>query len=1010
MGLAGLIHRPAQHGLSLPGQPPGWPLRSDDQTVTSSPVNRTALREEENRPAPPSQQVSASAVTGPAPYSRAAGTFAPMRQTGIVGEVLCPVLVGRRAEIRALESALAGALAGRGGCAVITGEAGIGKSRLMRELMGMAAGQQTLVVMGRAVPASASAAYRPVTEALLQLLRRRPLPDDPSLAPWLPHLAALLPGAVVGSPVARPGRGVDSQAARGEAVLRLLRRLEPDGLVVAIEDLHWADPDTVSLVEYLADNAADQPVLFAVSLRAEPPTPASDLARRQRGRRGIVHLPLGRLSEAEVGEMIAACSPGADVEEQSRVRRASEGVPLFVEELLASPGIPETISDTVRGRLAEFPDHERAVLEAAAVMGRHFDWELLPAASGQPAELVSRALARAVGRVLVTADGTRFQFRHALTREAVLMSTLPPRLRQAAANALAAVDAAHPDLEGKWRDVAADLAARSGDRARAGRLLRDSGRYSLEVGALATAVDTLRRAAGLLEGSPERAEAELILIEALALAGRVDEAAAVGTRLIGRLGDDPATRQTRIEAHLRLAHAAVSASRWPMARHHVEAAVRLTTAQTDPSLSARATVLSAEVAMAGDDLDGARRTAEQVLAMDRTGPDVRCHAFEIVGRSRRLHDRRAAAAAFGAALATAEQANLPVWRLRALHELGTIDMFERVDTGRLLEARRLGEQMGALSTVAVLDLQLSAAFTGRWDLQRCDAHAGSALELAGRLGLDQVAAKALAMMTGSASMRADVKATERLAARALAADPADPLLPGFCQASVGMAWFMSGDTAAARRPFAEGTAALSRLPNAEPISIRALWPLIQAAQGDRRAAATLEEVRRLGVEAFHVNRGLLAFAQAVLEGCSGRPGRADAIVAEHATSFANCETWADVARFIAAPRALADGWGEPARWLTAARDRFTALGLGRLAGRCTELLAAACPNPWAGQGVTEREADVLRLVIAGLANKEIAAALHLSPRTVEKHVENLLRKTGARSRTELAVTSRHPTT
>src|SRR5207245_658848 len=101
----------------------------------------------------------------------------------------------------------------------------------------------------------------------------------------------------------------------------------------------------------------------------------------------------------------------------------------FVEELLASPGIPETISDTVRGRLAEFPDHERAVLEAAAVMGRQFDWEILPAASGQPAEVVSRALARAAGRVLVTADGAGFQFRHTLTREAVLMAAFPPRLR-----------------------------------------------------------------------------------------------------------------------------------------------------------------------------------------------------------------------------------------------------------------------------------------------------------------------------------------------------------------------------------------------------------------------------------------------------------------------------------------------------------------------------------------------------------------------------------------------------
>ena len=364
-----------------------------------------------------------------------------MRQTGIVGVVRCPVLVGRRAEIQALESALAGMLAGQGGCAVITGEAGIGKSRLMRELARMAAGRQVPVVMGRAVPSSASAPYRPVTEVLLRLLRGRPLPDDPSLAPWLRHLAVLLPGAAAGSPAARLSQAVDSQVVRGEAVLRLLRRMAPDGLVVALEDLHWADPDTVSLVEYLADNAVGQPVLFACSLRTEPPSPASDLARRQRGRTGIVHLPLGRLSEREVAEMIAACSLGGDADEHSRVRRVSEGVPLFVEELLASSGIPETISDTVRERLAEFPDDERAVLETAAVMGRHFDWEILPAASGQAPEVVSRALAWAVDRVLVTADGAGFQFRHALTREAVLMSALPPRLRRAAATALAAVDA-----------------------------------------------------------------------------------------------------------------------------------------------------------------------------------------------------------------------------------------------------------------------------------------------------------------------------------------------------------------------------------------------------------------------------------------------------------------------------------------------------------------------------------------------------------------------------------------
>ena len=570
--------------------------------------------------------------------------------------------------------------------------------------------------------------------------------------------------------------------------------------------------------------------------------------------------------------------------------------------------------------------------------------------------MASRALARAVDRALVSADRAGFGFRHALTREAVLATMLPPRVRDAACVVLAAIDSAHPYLEGGWREVAADLAARAGIGP-AGRLLADAGRYSVQVGALATAVDTLRRAVELLEGEPECAGAELALLQALALAGRVNEASAAATGLIWRLSDDPTTSETRIEAHLRLAHAVVAASRWPLARQHIAAAVGLADETTDPGLSARAAVLSAEVAMAGGDLAGAcRGWAEEVLAMKSAGPDAHCHAYEIVGRTRRLHDLPGAAAAFEAALATAERHDLPVWRMRALHELGTVDVFERVDVDRLIQARRLGEQMGALSTVAVLDLQLSASFTARWDLEACDAHASCALEVARHLGLDQVAAKSLAFMAGGASMRADREATERLGDQAMAADPTDPMLAGFCRANVGMALFMAGDTEAACGHFAEGTAALSRLPEAEPISIRALWPLIQAsAEGDRRAAATIDEVRRLGVDAFHLNSGLIGVAQAVLEGRAGRPGQADAIVAGLATRFVNCEAWADLARYIAAPRALADGWGEPVRWLEAAQDRLADLGLHRLAGRCADLLRTVTSNPWAAEGVTDRE-------------------------------------------------------
>lgn len=916
-----------------------------------------------------------------------------------MGQVLCPVLVGRDAEVEALDAALAAAMAGHGGCLVITGEPGIGKSRLAYELAGRAAGRGVRVVAGRAVPQSATAAYQPVTDALLPLLRGRTLPGDAELAPWLPALGALLPGTATRYP---PGGDV-SPGMRGEAIVQLLRRLSPEGLVVVLEDLHWADPDTVALAEYLGDHLDGERLLWVLTVRSNQPSPALDMARRQRGRPGTVFLGLDRLGDQDMARLVLACIPEAGPELLRRVQAAAEGVPLLAEELLASAGLPESFTETVRARLAEFSGSQRSVIEAAAVLGRHFDWELLPDVSGQAAQLVADTLGLAVERQLMTAEGTAIRFRHALTREAVLEMTLPPRQRSLAAAALAALDAAHPRLEGGLREVAVDVAIRAGNRHRAGTLLGESGRQSLAVGALATAVSALRRAVDLLEGDTGQAGTELLLIEALAVAGQVDEAAAVGGRLTTRAGDDPAGQRIRIDAHLSLAGAAVSAARWQMARHQLEAARRLAGSNPAAGIRARMTVLGADIAFAADDQDRARVLAEEVLALDGAAAEACCHALEIIGRSCRLHDLGAARGAFERALVTAEAADLPVWRLRALHELGTIDLFDHEGVDRLLQARRAAEQMGALGTAAVLDLQLAAGFTGRWELDQCDAHARSAMAIAERLGLDLVRAKALALLAGSASMRADVEETERLLARTTAAAPGDRMVEAFSWGSRAIAVLCRGDVTGAMEPYARGMAIYSRLPHAEPASLRALWPLLLASRGDRRALQAIDEARRLGVGAFGLNGGLIGYADAVLAGRAGQRQRAHELAASADTKFTNCQGWAELAQFLAAPAALAGGWGDPVRWLTQAAEGFGRRNLSQMASHCQQLLREWQPNPWAAQGITTREADVLRLVADGLANKQIAARLHLSPRTVEKHVESLLRKTGTRSRTELAV-------
>jgi MoxR-like ATPase len=105
-----------------------------------------------------------------------------------MAQVLCPVVIGRDAAVEAVDAALTAAMAGHGGCVVITGEPGIGKSRLALETASRAASRGIRVVTSRAVPQSATTAYRPLTDALVQLLRDRAVPDDATMEPWLPAL------------------------------------------------------------------------------------------------------------------------------------------------------------------------------------------------------------------------------------------------------------------------------------------------------------------------------------------------------------------------------------------------------------------------------------------------------------------------------------------------------------------------------------------------------------------------------------------------------------------------------------------------------------------------------------------------------------------------------------------------------------------------------------------------------------------------------------------------------
>jgi DNA-binding CsgD family transcriptional regulator len=252
---------------------------------------------------------------------------------------------------------------------------------------------------------------------------------------------------------------------------------------------------------------------------------------------------------------------------------------------------------------------------------------------------------------------------------------------------------------------------------------------------------------------------------------------------------------------------------------------------------------------------------------------------------------------------------------------------------------------------------------------------------------------------------------ERFLALAASAAPGDPEIEGSAWGGGrAMMALLGGDRAGAIDALCRGVSLLNTLQQQGPAHYRGLWPLLLASAGDERAAAAIDEARHLGVTVNRVNRGLLGYAGAILAGRRGDRELAAGAARAADADLAHYPVWGDIARLQAAAPALADGWGQPRTWLEAAQACFAAQGIDALAARCAELLSGPRQSRWTGLGVTAREADVLVLVAEGLANKEIAARLHVSPRTVEKHVESLLRKAGARSRTQLVAIAgpQHP--
>lgn len=948
---------------------------------------------------------------------------------GVV-ELVPGVFVAREAELGVLERAGAGCRDGAGAAFVVAGEAGVGKSRLLAEVSERARGSGMLVLRGRAASGAGQAPFRAVAEALAGGLRERAV-TEASLRRFAPALAHMLPGWFETTSDVAP-----ELVFLAEGVLRLLRLLAGSrGVVLGLEDLQGADPESLALVEYLADNVGTERLLLVGTVRDDQPS-APLVSLRELGRRGAVRwLELGRLAPDEVLELATARLGSAVPSLVSELLQArAEGLPLFVEELLGGliaagalrregeewhaderVGLRLSLSfvASVEERVAALIDPAPVVLAAAAVLGRSFDTALLSACTGRPDSEVSAALRACADARLVEADHElgidRMRFRHALVRDAVLERTPPPERRAVAGAALAAVEQAHPGLPGGWCGLAVELAQLAGRDERAVALLRVASKRARDRGALGAAADALERAVVLTNESAAR-PVQLELLESLVAAGRFERARELGERLSsGRRGQ---AAQARVD--LALAQAALIRLDWDEAERRLVAA----RAQPGSRLGERLELLAASIALGRFRHREAERIARSVAARAAARGDdaIACEAWLLAGESATAADVQQAERLFSRALTLAERRGLATLRARALAALGGLDVLRIGSTERVALAREaaLDAGMAALAAASTHDLAMLGVL--RFELDDARAWAARTVVLGRRYRLGWVLAAGLIKQAWAAALTGDPEEAERLLAEAepIIGDNARgcALMDGHVRAAVAL----GREDLDAARIAVEGAAELWWRQRLEPRPYLGLWALLATVTDPSGFGRVRERLERRRVLWQPTIAGLCLAAEAVLivaadEDLAG----ADARLARAEPLLEPTPWFRAVAYRHVGERLLAAGSMTGQRLLGAAIAFFAGAGTPSPAEAARALLrAAGRPVPRRGRGhatvpaqlvtagVSSREMDVLLLLAQGLTNRQIAARLYLSPRTVEKHVERLLTKTHSPNRVALA--------
>jgi DNA-binding SARP family transcriptional activator/tetratricopeptide (TPR) repeat protein len=347
--------------------------------------------------------------------------------------VRCPVFIGRRSEIEKLSALWKSAAKAQGAIALIEGEAGIGKTRLVQELIDIAAARGGSVVVAHCLDYAPSP-LGPLLDVVRSLHARNPAVIERS-GPLRSALASLIPELTAPAPAERdPDKRVQL-----DAILNALRLHAANPLIVVIEDAQWADSATLDGLQHIAGAVHALKLLLVITARTGDQKFAeryAAFARRLTRSFHIARITLAALDETEMGDFVESTlenhpMPPAAMIGQARLM--AEGNPLFAEQLLrtavdgalagrADVALPTSVSDIALERLAGLDPDQRTVLSVAAASGRSFDVDFLERVSTMQRATVIGALRCAVDLQLLDAvpgQPETFGFHHALFRAAI---------------------------------------------------------------------------------------------------------------------------------------------------------------------------------------------------------------------------------------------------------------------------------------------------------------------------------------------------------------------------------------------------------------------------------------------------------------------------------------------------------------------------------------------------------------------------------------------------------------